>query len=173
MNLERIVEAVLFSSSRPLSVKNLAKRMENFSIDEIHNAINRLIQEYNTNDSSLEILEVAGGFQMRTRPAYREWVRRFAREKDAGLTRAMLEALAVIAYKQPVTKRDIDTMRGVDSARVLKQLLERKLIEIGGREEELGQKILFRTTGRFLELYGLKDIRHMPTFRELESLASG
>jgi segregation and condensation protein B len=82
----------------------------------------------------------------------------------------MLETLSIVAYKQPITKREIDTLRGVDSARMMKQLLERKLIEIAGRNGDLGRKIVFRTTGKFLELYGLKDIGDLPTFKEIESL---
>jgi segregation and condensation protein B len=82
----------------------------------------------------------------------------------------MLETLAIIAYRQPVAKRDIDGLRGVDSARTIRQLLDRKLIEIAGRNEELGKPIIFRTTVRFLELFGLKDIRDLPTIREIESL---
>lgn len=107
---------------------------------------------------------------MRTKLAYREPVRRFVREKETGLTRPMLETLALVAYRQPVAKRDIDNMRGVDSARTIKQLLDRKLIEIAGRNEDLGKPIVFRTTPKFLELFGLKDIRDLPTIREIESL---
>jgi segregation and condensation protein B len=170
MALERIIEAILFASSRPVSLRTLVKKLETFSSEDLHEAVRTLIREYASTDRAVEVTEVSGGFQIRTKPDYREWVKRFARERDGGLTRSVLEALAVVAYKQPVTKRDIDTMRGVDSARAIKQLLERKLIEIGGRVEDHGQKMTFRTTKRFLELYGLNDIGDMPTHRELESL---
>lgn len=170
MDLERIIEAVLFSCSRPVSLRTLVKKLEPFPSEDVHNAVRVLMREYANTDRAVEVIEVSGGFQIRTKPDYREWVKRFAKEKDGGLTRSVLEALAVVAYKQPVTKRDIDTMRGVDSTRAIKQLLERKLIEIGGRAEDQGQKMTFRTTKRFLELYGLNDICDMPTHRELESL---
>ena len=107
---------------------------------------------------------------MRTKIGYREHVKRFVKEREGGLTRPMLETLAIIAYRQPVAKRDIDSLRGVDSARTIRQLLDRKLIEIAGRNEELGKPIIFKTTSRFLELFGLRDIRDLPTIREIESL---
>jgi len=113
---------------------------------------------------------VAGGFQMRTKVLYRDWVKRFVREKDVGLSRPMLETLSIIAYKQPVTKKEIDVVRGVDSARAVKHLLERRLIEIAGRNGEAGKRMVFRTTQRFLEVYGLKSLEDLPTYKEIESL---
>ena len=129
-----------------------------------------LIEEYRGAGRAVEIVEVSGGYQMRTKVAYRDQVKRFVREKESGLTRPMLETLAIIAYRQPVAKREIDSLRGVDSARTVRQLLDRKLIEIAGRNEELGKPIIFRTTTRFLELFGLKNLRDLPTIREIESL---
>jgi len=129
-----------------------------------------LMEEYRSANRAVEIVEVSGGYQMRTKVAYRDHVRRFVKEKESGLTRPMLETLAIIAYRQPVAKREIDGLRGVDSARTVRQLLERKLIEIAGRNEELGKPIIFRTTIRFLELFGLKNLRDLPTIKEIESL---
>ena len=129
-----------------------------------------LVEEYKGAGRAVEIVEVSGGYQMRTRVAYRDHVKRFVREKESGLTRPMLETLAIIAYRQPVAKREIDSLRGVDSARTVRQLLDRKLIEIAGRNEELGKPIIFRTTTRFLELFGLKNLRDLPTIKEIESL---
>lgn len=129
-----------------------------------------LMEEYRSAGRAVEIVEVSGGYQMRTKVTYRDHVRRFVKEKESGLTRPMLETLAIIAYRQPVAKREIDSLRGVDSARTIRQLLERKLIEIAGRNEELGKPIIFRTTSRFLELFGLKNLRDLPTIKEIESL---
>jgi len=129
-----------------------------------------LIEEYRGAGRAVEIVEVSGGYQMRTKVSYRDHVKRFVREKESGLTRPMLETLAIIAYRQPVAKREIDSLRGVDSARTVRQLLDRKLIEIAGRNEELGKPIIFRTTTRFLELFGLKNLRDLPTIKEIESL---
>ncbi len=107
---------------------------------------------------------------MRTRLGYKDWVKRFVKEKEVGLTRAVLETLAVVAYRQPIPKREIDNLRGVDSSRSVRQLLDRKLIEIAGRNEEVGHPMVFRTTRRFLELFGLRDIADLPTVKELEAL---
>jgi segregation and condensation protein B len=170
MEMKRIIEAILFASSRPLALKVIYKRLEGCSLENIEGALYELRAEYNLSDRALEIVQVAGGYQMRTKPDYKEWVKRFVKEKDVGLTRSVLESLAVIAYKQPVTKRDVDHIRGVDSSRSIKQLLERRLIEIAGRDSDIGKQIVFRTTDRFLEVYGLKGLNDLPTYKEMESL---
>lgn len=153
-----------------MGARKLHKGLQEYSAEEIAGAAKSLMEEYRDANRSVEIVEVAGGYQMRTKIAYRDHVRRFVKEREGGLTRPMLETLAIIAYRQPVAKRDIDGLRGVDSARTIRQLLDRKVIEIAGRNEELGKPIIFRTTARFLELFGLKDIRDLPTIREIESL---
>jgi segregation and condensation protein B len=170
MELKNILEAILFSSAKPVTAKKLHKGLEEHSAEEITGAMQGLIEEYRNADRAVEFVEVAGGYQMRTKVAYRDHVKRFVKEREGGITRPMLETLAIIAYRQPVAKRDIDSLRGVDSARTIRQLLDRKLIEIAGRNEELGKPIIFKTTARFLELFGLKDIRDLPTIREIESL---
>ncbi|OPY00149.1 MAG: hypothetical protein A4E60_02451 [Syntrophorhabdus sp. PtaB.Bin047] len=170
MELKNIIEAVLFSSPRPVTVKQVARRLGEFPLEEIENAFRALMAEYSDPGRSVEVAQVAGGFQMRTKVDYRDWVKRFVREKDVGLSRPMLETLSIIAYKQPVTKKEIDVVRGVDSARAIKHLLERKLIEIAGRNGEEGKRMVFRTTQRFLEVYGLKSLEDLPTYKEIESL---
>ena len=170
MELKNIIEAVLFSSSRPVTARQVAKRLEEFSLQEIEEAFQTLIAEYSDPGRSVEIAQVAGGFQMRTKVTYRDYVKRFVREKDVGLSRPMLETLSIIAYKQPVTKKEIDVVRGVDSARAVKHLLDRRLIEIAGRNGDAGKRIVFRTTHRFLEVYGLKSLEDLPTYKEIESL---
>ncbi|HOP86214.1 MAG TPA: SMC-Scp complex subunit ScpB [Syntrophorhabdaceae bacterium] len=170
MELKRIIEAILFVSPRPLTIKALAKKIDEFSETDIENALKELIEEYTKSDRALVIAHVAGGYQMRTKIELKDWVKRFVREKDVELTRPTLEALAIIAYKQPVTKREIDIIRGVDSSRALKQLLDRKLIEIAGRNEDIGRPMVFRTTSKFLEVYGLSSIKDLPTLKEIEAL---
>jgi segregation and condensation protein B len=173
MELKRIIEAVLFSSSKPVALKLLKKRLEEYPPEEIEQALRGLATEYNNSDRAVEIAEVAGGYQMRTMPAYREWAKRFAKEKDVGLTKSMLETLSIIAYKQPITKKEIDGTRGVDSARAIKFLLERRLIGIAGKNGDTGKKIIFRTSEKFLEVYGLKSIEDLPTYKDIESLLEG
>ncbi len=170
MELKSILESILFSSAKPVTVRKLQKGLPEYPPEEINSAARLLMEEYKDANRAVEIVEVSGGYQMRTKIGYREHVRRFVKEREGGLTKPMLETLAIIAYRQPVAKRDIDSLRGVDSARTLRQLLDRKLIEIAGRNEELGKPIIFRTTPKFLELFGLKDIRDLPTIREIESL---
>lgn len=170
MELKRIIEAILFVSPKPVTVKNLSRKLDNFSEQEIENAILELMDEYEKSKRAIEIVKVAGGYQMRTRVEFKEWVKRFVREKDVELTRSNLETLAIIAYKQPVTKREIDIIRGVDSSRAIKQLLDRRLIEIAGRNDDIGRPIIFKTTTKFLEVYGLSSIKDLPTLKEIEAL---
>ena len=153
MELKRIIEAVLFSSARPITVKQMTKRMDDLPPQEVLRALDELIVEYNLTDRAVSIVEVSGGYQMRTKVEYRDWVKRFVKEKDMGLTRSIIETLSIIAYKQPISKREIDRLRGVDSSRAIKQLLEKKLIELGGRLEDAGKPMVFRTTKLFLETF--------------------
>ena len=146
--------------------------MGEFTEIEISAALQHLVQEYQDADRAVEIVEAADGFQIRTKIEFKEWVRRFAREKDPGLTKAMLETLSIVAYKQPITKRDLDLVRGVDSVWALKQLLQRRLIGIAGRADEPGRPMVFKTTDRFLEVFGLKHIKDLPTIKEIETIES-
>ena len=170
MELKKIIEAILFSSSKPVAPKILKKKLEEYPPEEIEEALRQLTGEYNNLDRAIEIAEVAGGFQMKTKPIYKEWVKRFVREKDVGLTKSMLETLSIIAYKQPLTKKDIDSVRGVDSTRAIKLLLERRLIGIAGKNGDAGKKMIFKTTEKFLEVYGLRNIDDLPTYKDIESL---
>lgn len=170
MELKKILEAILFSSSKPITAKLLKKKLEEHTPEEIETALRELTDEFNNSDRAVEIAHVAGGFQMKTKPAYKEWVKRFVKEKDVGLTRSTLETLSIIAYKQPISKKDIDGVRGVDSARAIKLLLERRLITIAGRDGDTGKKMAFKTTEKFLELYGLRSIDDLPTYKDIESL---
>lgn len=172
IDLARIIEAILFSSSRSISLKKLAKRLEEYTELELSGALQRLIEEYRNGDRAVEIVQASDGFQIRTKIDYREWVRRFAKEKDPNLTKAMLETLSIVAYRQPITKRDLDLVRGVDSAWAIRQLAQRRLIEIAGRADEPGRPMVFKTTSRFLEVFGLKHIKDLPTIKEIEAIQS-
>ncbi len=170
MNLTKIIESILFSSSKPVPLKLFYKKLTEFPPEEVGKALHDLVHEYNELQRSIEILEVAGGYQMRTRVEYREWVSRFVKEKDVSLTKSVLETLSIVAYKQPITKKEIDSIRGVDSIRSVKQLLDRRLIEIAGRNGDKGKRLVFRTTSKFLEVYGLKSLEDLPTLKEIELL---
>lgn len=168
--LESILEAILFSVSKPIILKRLYKGLPEFTPLEIQAALHGLMATYCTPGRAVEIVEVSSGYQMRTKPDYRDWVKRFVKEKDVGLTRAVMETLAVIAYRQPIGKREIDSLRGVDSIRCIRQLLDRRFIEIAGRNREPGRAMAFRTTKKFLERFGLRDVADLPTVKELEAL---
>jgi segregation and condensation protein B len=168
--LEGILEAILFSASKPIILRKLYKGLPEFTPLEIQAALNALIGIYSAPGRAVEIVEVSAGYQMRTKPDYRDWVKRFIKEKDVGLTRAVMETLAVIAYRQPIGKREIDNLRGVDSIRCIRQLLDRRLVEIAGRNQEPGKAMIFHTTKKFLEMFGLRDIADLPTVKELEAL---
>jgi segregation and condensation protein B len=170
IDLDIILEAILFSASRPMTLKKLEKGLPEFTALEIQAALRRLMEAFDSEDKAIELVEISGGYQIRTKPDYKEWVKRFVREKDVGLTRAVMETLAIVAYRQPVGKRDVDNLRGVDSIRCIKQLLDRKLIEIGGRNQDPGKPMVFRTTKRFLEVFGLRDVADLPTIKEIEAL---
>jgi segregation and condensation protein B len=170
MELTRILEAILFISPKPVTLKVLQKKLEGFTQKDIESALGGLMREYNYSERAVEIIQVSGGYQMRTRSDFKDWVKIFAREKDVVLTRSMLETLAVVAYRQPVTKAEIDRVRGVDSIRSIKHLLERRLIEMAGRDGEIGLQMTFRTTNKFLEAYSLNTIKDLPTLKEIEAL---
>ena len=168
--LERILEAIIFSSSKPITLKRLQRGLPEFTLLELQAALASLAAAYGASGRAVEVVDVSAGYQMRTQLDYRDWVRRFVKEKELGLTRAVLETLAVVAYRQPVAKREVDGLRGVDSTRSIRQLLDRKLIEIAGRKDDPGRPMVFRTTKRFLEIFGLRDVTDLPTMKELEGL---
>ena len=171
--IERIIESVLFAAAAPLSLKRLVEVLAGPSTKEVLAAMRRLMEEYGTGRRGIQICEVAGGYQLRTARENAEWVRAAFREKPARLGRATLETLAVVAYKQPVTRADIEAIRGVDVDSVLSGLLARRLIKIAGRKEAVGRPLLYATTPEFLETFGLKDLNELPSLKELGPAPDG
>lgn len=165
--LVRIVESVLFASGAPLSLKRLAEILDGPPLKEILAAVLQLKKEYAEGARGIQLHEVAGGYQLRTARENAEWVRALFREKPARLGRAALETLSVIAYKQPVTKTDIEAIRGVDVDGTLATLMARRLIKIAGRKEAVGRPLLYATSGEFLEAFQLKDLQDLPSLKEL------
>ena len=165
--LQKIIECLLFVSSNPLSLDKLSQILEEVSRDEIVKAIENLKTDYNTSGRPVFIQNVAGGWRMASRPEYGEWVRRlFVREITIKLSKAAMESLAIVAYKQPVTTQDVENIRGVSAGAVLRGLLEKKLIKIAGRKESLGRPILYKTSDKFLEYFGLDSISDLPPLEE-------
>lgn len=166
--LLRTVECLLYVSSNPVSLDKLCGIIEEASKEDIKNAVEELKREYDITAKPVFIQYVAGGWRMASRPEYGEWVRKlFARDVIIKLSRAAMETLAIVAYRQPVTAQDVETIRGVSSGAVLRGLLEKKLLKIAGRKETLGRPMLYRTTEKFLEYFGLESLGDLPTLEEL------
>jgi segregation and condensation protein B len=167
--IRTIVESLLFVTDKPLSVDQL---FESTGIDreKIEAALDKLAGTLRDGVSGIVLHEVAGGWQLRTDPGSSEYVRRFLRVKPQRLTRAAVETLAIIAYRQPVTRPEVEDIRGVDCGAVIKALLDRRLIKILGKKEEVGRPILYGTTREFLEFFALKDLASLPTLREFHEL---
>jgi segregation and condensation protein B len=164
-----VVESLLFVSDKPLTLDQL---FESSGIDRelIARALDQLGGLHREGISGVVLYEVAGGWQFRTDPHSAEYVRRFLQVKPQRLTRAAVETLAIIAYRQPVTRPEVEDIRGVDCGAVLKALLDRKLLKILGKKEEVGRPILYGTTREFLEFFALKDLSSLPTLREFHEL---
>ncbi|HZA13634.1 MAG TPA: SMC-Scp complex subunit ScpB [Myxococcaceae bacterium] len=165
-----VLESVLFVADRPLSVDEL-HQATGIQREIIAGALDKISGELRDGISGIVLHQVAGGWQLRTDPGAAEYVRRFLRVKPQRLTRAALETLSIIAYRQPVTRPEVEDIRGVDSGAVIKALLDRKLIKILGKKEEVGRPILYGTTREFLEFFALKDLSSLPTLREFQELS--
>ena len=162
-----ILESVLFASGEPLTIARLAEVVPGPSRVELRAALAELASRTERERRGVRLIEVAGGYQLRTAPEYTEWVRRLFQQKPWRLTRATLETLAIVAYKQPITRAEIEAIRGVDADSVLASLLARKLVRIVGRKEVIGRPLLYGTTRQFLEVFGLKDLTGLPALAEL------
>ncbi len=169
--LKAILEAIVYVTDEPLTAQQIAAALEQ-PIDKVKRLLDELVAEYARPERGLSIREIAGGYKMATKPEHHEAVRAFVKKltPPLKLSLAALETLAVIAYKQPVTAPEIMEIRGVQGAGVLKTLLDRKLIAEAGRKKVVGQPILYKTTKEFLEQFGLKDLKELPTLKEFEEL---
>ena len=164
------VEALLFVAEKPITVEEV-RGATGIEPSRVAKALDELSGQYREGVSGIVLHEVAGGWQLRSSPHVSEHVRRFLRVKPQRLTRAALETLAIVAYRQPVTRPEIEEIRGVDCGAVVKALLERKLVKILGKKEEPGRPILYGTTREFLEFFALKDLASLPTLREFHELS--
>jgi segregation and condensation protein B len=169
-DLKAIVEALVFASPEPVTVKTLVKLLDGETKEDIVAAIDALKEQY-SRPGGLQLVEVAGGYEIVTRPELHEWVRRLFHERTTQkLSVAALETLAVIAYKQPVTGPEVAEIRGVNAAGVLGTLIERKLVKIVGRKQVVGRPFLYGTTREFLERFGLNDLSDLPKVEDMSEL---
>jgi len=170
-SLKQIVESILFVSDSPLSLDRLYTLLEEFDRDAIRDAVTALTNDCTSAKRGIELVQVAGGYQFRSRSEFADYIRRLKKLKPARFSPSSLETLAIIAYRQPVTRGEVEYFRGVDSGGVLKSLLDKKLIKIIGKKDIPGKPLIYGTTKEFMETFSLKDLASLPTLREIEELA--
>ncbi len=169
-NLKAIIEALVFVSDTPVTVTVIGRILEGVSHKEISSVLDELVREYQERGGGVFLQEIAGGYQFRTGENLAPWILKLKGQKPMELTPAAMETLAVIAYRQPVVKSDIEKVRGVDVSGILRGLLEKNLVRIMGRKNVPGRPIIYGTTGKFLETFGLKALSDLPTHREFKEL---
>ena len=172
-DLKNIIESLLFVAEEPLSIDQIKQVLATPETKAIRQELNDLITDYEERQGAFMLKEVAGGYQFRSRPEYVPWIKRLLQPKPARLSKAALETLAIIAYKQPIIRSDIEHLRGVDCGGVVRMLLERKLIRVLGRKEIPGRPLIYATTKQFLQVFDLKNLKDLPSPKEIEALGNG
>ena len=165
-----VIESLLFVSDIPLGLDRIKEVLGEVGKKDIQRLLSELGEDYDRSQRGFTLVEVAEGYQLRTRPEHAEWIKRLQRVKPFALSQPALETLAIIAYKQPIVRSDVEKIRGVDSGGVLRTLLERKLIKILGKKDVPGRPLVYGTSKRFLETFGLKNLSSLPTLKDLEGL---
>ena len=167
--LKTIIEAILFASDQPVSADRLADAAgEDVTVGMIKKAVEELLADYDAQGRAFTIEEVAGGYQLFTRPEYNKYLKPLVRARQqARLTQAALETLAIIAYKQPVARAEVEDIRGVACGDMIRALMEKGLVRIAGRSEQIGRALLYGTTKKFLQAFGLSSIKDLPSDKQL------
>jgi segregation and condensation protein B len=169
-SLKRILEALLFAADHPLSASEIESWMSQFTLQQINSELNGLKLEYQQMGRSFTLKEVAKGYQFRTRPEFSTHVLQMYKASPSRLSRAAMETLAIIAYKQPILRQEIEKIRGVDVGGIVKTLLEKGLVRIVGRKNLPGRPLIYGTTNKFLEVFDLTDLNALPTLKEIKKL---
>jgi segregation and condensation protein B len=169
-DLRSIIESLLFVADGPLTLQRLEEMLDGANREEIRSVLDELQRELESHRRGVRLVEVAGGFQLRTAKVNADWVKKLLGGRPARMSRATLETLAIIAYRQPVTKAEVEAIRGVDVDGVVNTLLERGLIRAVARKDVPGRPFLYGTTPEFLQLFNLKDLSHLPTLKEMEEI---
>ena len=167
----KVIEALVLASPEPLTAARIGRIVPECNAALVRERIAELNEKYEKNDHAFEIWEIAGGYQVRTRAEFSGYLQKLQSQRPLRLSSASLETLAIVAYKQPATRAEIEYVRGVDAGTVLKGLLERGLVKITGQKEVPRRPMLYATTRRFLEIFGLDSLKNLPALRELEDLA--
>ena len=167
------IETIIFMSDRPISIQKIKSQIDNeLPLRVIHESLSMLQQGYEAKHHGIRLVEVADGYQFRTKATYSKFVQTLFKMNSLVLTPTALEVLAIVAYKQPVSKMEVEKIRGVDSSHIIRALMDKRLVKITGRSEELGRPSLFGTTEEFLEVFNLADISGLPPEFELEEMAT-
>jgi segregation and condensation protein B len=172
LDLRRALEALIFSSQEPATAAYLRRALPSLAPSRIPDLVEEINEELRKSQRPYEIVEVSGGYRFRTLPEFAEVLQAAQPERKLRLSRAALETLAVVAYRQPVTRAEVEEIRSVDCGAVLKGLLERSLIRIVGRRDAPGRPVLYGTSAQFLETFSLNSLRDLPTLQEVEALAA-
>ena len=169
--IKSILESLLFVADGPQSVQRLAEVLDSVDKELIYELLQELRQDFETQKRGIRLVEVAGGYQLRTPKANAEAVKKFLGGRPARMGKATLETLAIVAYRQPITKAEIEAIRGVDVDGVITTLLERNLIRAVARKDVPGRPFLYGTTLEFLQLFNLKDLSQLPTLKEMAEIS--
>ena len=170
--LPALIESLLFAAGAPVPLARLVDALAGPERREVTAALKMLAEGYERDGRGIRLVQVGGGYQLRTPAEHAHWVRRLLRERPPRLSRPMLETVAIVAYRQPCTRAEIEAIRGVEAEAVLSTLLERRLVRVVGRKEAPGRPLLYGTTREFLEVFGLPDLSSLPTLRELGAEAN-
>jgi segregation and condensation protein B len=168
--LKFIIEALLFAADKPLGAREIRSFLPEVKISDIKSALGILKYEYEALGRSFVLKEVANGYQFRSRPGYGPYILKMFQTSPSRLSRAALETLAIIAYRQPILRQEIERLRGVDVGGILRTLLEKGLIRIMGRKELPGRPLIYGTTKKFLEVFDLEDVDSLPKLKEIKAL---
>jgi segregation and condensation protein B len=172
--LKSAIEALVFVSGNPLSLDRLKGIFEEATDEQIEAQVRLLQQEYSDRGSGLMLAEVAGGFQLATRPELFGWIRKFKTVRTTTrLSKPALETLAIVAYKQPITRSEVEAIRGVNIGGIMRNLMERRLVKIVGKKDVPGKPMMYGTSQEFLQYFGLKDLSALPTLKEFQELEAG
>ena len=171
-DIKNIIESLLFVSEKPLLIDQIKNIITGAEIKDIQDSLSALLDEYESRKGGFHLCEVAGGYQIRSRPEYSYWIKQLIKPASHRLSMAALETLTIIAYRGPVIRNEIEHIRGVDCGGIIRMLLEKKLVRIVGRKKIPGRPLLYATTRQFLELFGLKDRKDLPTQKEIEEISA-
>ena len=170
MPLSAIIECIVFTAESALSLDRICDLLPEFEREDIKAALTNLVDVYEERAGGIHLVEIAGGWQFRTRTGFQEYVTRHIKAKSAKFSQSALETLAIVAYRQPITRAEVENLRGVDCGGVLKSLLEKRLVKILGKKDIPGRPLIYGTSKEFLEIFGLKDLKSLPTLKEIQAL---